>query len=193
MRHGENIVDMQKRYTHLINCLNALGKPISNEMATNKVLRCRYRECQPKFTSIKEANNLLTLDITTLFDKIEEHEQELIYLEKHEKKIKKNNNKVTGVEKKLIALVASSSKSTIKKHDESESSDMEKLGDEEIRRFVKGYHKYIEINGEKHSENNFINFRIHVNFSKPDENKKGKSKDSCFNCGKAKNYKLDYP
>lgn len=56
---------MQKRFTHLINRLNALGKPISNELATNKVLRCLSRESQPKVTTIKEANDLTTLDITT--------------------------------------------------------------------------------------------------------------------------------
>lgn len=65
MKQGESIFDMQKRFIHLINCLNALGKSISNELATNKVLRCLSREWQPKVTTIKEvfargfrANNL---------------------------------------------------------------------------------------------------------------------------------------
>ncbi|XP_050890376.1 uncharacterized protein LOC127095777 [Lathyrus oleraceus] len=105
---------MQKRFTRLINRLNALGKPISNEIATNKVLRSLNREWQPKVTVIKEANNLLKLDITTLFGKLEEHEQELICLDKHEKKIKKDKE----VEKKSIVLVASGSKSSTKEHDE---------------------------------------------------------------------------
>lgn len=92
---------MQKRCTHLINSLNALGKLVSNEVSTNKILRYLNIEWQPKVTSIKEANNLLTLDTTTLFGKLEEHEQELICLEKHAKNIKKEKNKDNEVEKKV--------------------------------------------------------------------------------------------
>ncbi|XP_050890738.1 uncharacterized protein LOC127096171 [Lathyrus oleraceus] len=44
MKHGKTIFDMQKRFRHLINRLNALGKPISNDIATNKVLICINRE-----------------------------------------------------------------------------------------------------------------------------------------------------
>lgn len=44
MKHGETISNMQKRFTHLVNRLNALGKPVSNKIATNKVLRYLNRE-----------------------------------------------------------------------------------------------------------------------------------------------------
>lgn len=37
MKQGESISDMQKTFTYLINSLNTLGKPISNELFTNKV------------------------------------------------------------------------------------------------------------------------------------------------------------
>lgn len=104
MKHGENFVDMQKRPTHLINRLNALSKHISNEIATNKFLRCFNREWQPKVTAIEEANDLLTLDITTLFGKLEEHEQELICLEKYEKKIKKEKNKEKRLKRNQLLL-----------------------------------------------------------------------------------------
>lgn len=67
MKHGETIADMQKRFAYLINYLSAFGKSISNDIATNKILRCLDREWQPKGTTIKEANNLLNLDTTTLF------------------------------------------------------------------------------------------------------------------------------
>ncbi|XP_050888510.1 uncharacterized protein LOC127093607 [Lathyrus oleraceus] len=40
MKHAETITDMQKRFPHIINRLNAPGKPISNDIATNKVLIC---------------------------------------------------------------------------------------------------------------------------------------------------------
>lgn len=39
MKHSETIADIKKRFTHLINCLNALCNPISNDIASNKFLR----------------------------------------------------------------------------------------------------------------------------------------------------------
>lgn len=133
------------------------------------------------------------MDITTLFGKLEEHDQELICLEKREKNIKKSNNKDKEVEKNSIALVASSSKYSTKKHDESGYSDKEKFDGEEMGLFVKWNHKYIKRNEVKHSDNNLINFRRQVNSSKQDKNKKGKSKSSCFNYGKVGHYKPDCP
>ena len=65
--------DDKKNTINLINRLNALGMPISNAFATNKVLRCLTRSKQPKVTAIKEANDLTTLDLTTLIGKFEEH------------------------------------------------------------------------------------------------------------------------
>ena len=44
MNPGENIQDMQKRSTYLINQLHALGKDYSNEDLINKVLRCLSRD-----------------------------------------------------------------------------------------------------------------------------------------------------
>lgn len=146
MKHGETITDIKKRLNHLINRLNVLGKPISNEIATNKILRCLTREWQRKFTPIKEANNLLTLDTTNLFGKLEEHDQELIFLENHDKNIKKEKNKEKEVNKKSIALIAYSSKSSTKQQDDSGTSDNENSDDIEMEFFVKRYHKYIKIN-----------------------------------------------
>lgn len=44
MKHGETIGEMQKRFNHLINHLNALDKLVSNNIATNKVLKCLNSE-----------------------------------------------------------------------------------------------------------------------------------------------------
>lgn len=49
-----------------------------------------------------------------MFGKFEEHEQELIFVEKYEKKVKKEKNKEKEVDKKSIALVTSSSNYSIK-------------------------------------------------------------------------------
>ncbi|XP_050920455.1 uncharacterized protein LOC127138096 [Lathyrus oleraceus] len=53
MKHDETLADMQKRFTYLINRVNAIGNSISNVIATNKVLRCLNREWQPKVPAIK--------------------------------------------------------------------------------------------------------------------------------------------
>ena len=95
MKHGETIADMQKRFSHIINRLHTLGHVTPNVVSTNKILRCLNRECQPKVTTINEVNNLATLNITILFRKLQEHEQELINLNKHEKKEKKEKPKDT--------------------------------------------------------------------------------------------------
>jgi hypothetical protein len=56
---------------------------------------------------IKEANDLRTLDMTTLFGKLQEHEQELMNLEKHEKSQKKEKKeKAKDTERKSITLKA---------------------------------------------------------------------------------------
>ena len=89
MKHGETIAQMQKLFLHLINRLNFLCDHISNSIATKKVLRCLTRNWKLKVTVIKEANNLATLDLTALFRKQKEHEQELNCLDKHEKKLEK--------------------------------------------------------------------------------------------------------
>ena len=88
---------MQKRFVHPVSRLNAIGKHISNEIANNKILRCLSRESKPKVTAIEEANDLTTLVITTLFGKLEEHQQELESLEKYENKSKKEKNTDKGV------------------------------------------------------------------------------------------------
>ncbi|MCI61068.1 hypothetical protein A2U01_0082324, partial [Trifolium medium] len=72
MKDGETIAEMQKRFTCLVNRLHGLDSPVSNQVCTNKIIRCLSREWQPKVTAIKEANNLNTLDLTTLFGKLEE-------------------------------------------------------------------------------------------------------------------------
>src|SRR4051812_6657831 len=159
MESGESIENMQKRFVHLINRLNSLDRPVSNANATNKVLRCLTREWQPKITAIKEANDLNTLDITTLFGKLEEHEQHLKCLDMHEKKVTKDKNIEKEVEKKLIALKASSSKTSKQEQEDSDTSDEEDTDDEEMGLFVRRHNKFIRKNGAKHSDKSLINYR----------------------------------
>lgn len=90
------------------------------------------------------------------------HEQELICLEKHEKKLKKEKekNKEKEVDKKSISLKASSSKSSTKKKSDNEYSNDEYCEDEEIGLFVRRYNKYIQKKGLSHSEINLINYNL---------------------------------
>jgi hypothetical protein len=89
---------------------------------------------------IKEANDLRTLDMTKLFGKLQEHEQELMNLEKHEKsQNKENKEKAKDTEKKSIALKASSSNSSTKDTCESESRDDDKYLNEDMGLFVRRY------------------------------------------------------
>jgi len=90
---GESISSMQIRFTHIVYKLQNLGKDISNQDCTNKVFRCMSRDWQPKVMKIKESQNLNTLGITTLFEKLKEHEHEIVRLKANEEDIKKRGKK----------------------------------------------------------------------------------------------------
>ena len=61
-----------------------------------------YQKLAPKVTAIKEANNLATLDLIALFGKLEEHEQELNCLDKHEKKLDKKKKEKGVIKEKVL-------------------------------------------------------------------------------------------
>ena len=70
MKTNENIQDMQKRFTHIVNHLASLGKTFPNEDLINKVLRCLNREWQPKVTVSTESKDLSSMSLATLFRKL---------------------------------------------------------------------------------------------------------------------------
>jgi hypothetical protein len=157
MNDDKTIFDMQKRFAYLVNRLRALGKLVSNEVSTNKVLRCLSRNWQPKVTTIKEANDLTTPNLSTLFGKLEENRQELVTLDKREKKIKKEKH----IEKdKSKAPETTSTKSKGKEQDDGTSSDEDSYDSEDIKLFVQRYNKYIKRNGVEHSDKNLIELVI---------------------------------
>ena len=86
---------MQKRFTHIVNHLASLGKLFPNEDLINKVLRCLSREWQPKVTTITESRNLTNMSLATLFEKLQEHEMELMRLNQHEQNDKKKKGITT--------------------------------------------------------------------------------------------------
>lgn len=85
----EFVDSMQTRFLHLINKLRDLDKTFPNKVCTKKILRSMCKEWKTKVTAIKEANDLNTLDITKLFGKLVEHENELKRLADSEVKSKK--------------------------------------------------------------------------------------------------------
>jgi len=151
MKDGETICSMQMRFTHIVNKLQNLGKIISNQDCTNKILRCMTKELQPKVTAIKESQNLNALSMITLFGKLKEHEHEINRFKSSEDDSKKK-------ERKSIALntTASVSTSSVKNDDESDANG---INEEEMSMCVRRYNRYIKRNGLKHNDKNLVNFR----------------------------------
>ncbi|KAK2422441.1 gag-protease polyprotein [Trifolium repens] len=194
MLDGESIEDMQQRFIKITNKLQGLGKPITNQDATNKILRCLSRCWQPKVTAIKEANDLTTLSLTTLFGKLTEHEQVLNLLEKHEKSEKKgkHNDKEKENDKRTIALKASKSKSKKVEHVESSSSE-DDSDDEEMGLFVRRYNRYVRKNGIRHSDDNLKKFRKDSGYRRKNKDARYSKKGICYECGQVGHYKPDCP
>ncbi|KAH1192833.1 hypothetical protein GmHk_19G053978 [Glycine max] len=122
MNQNETIQDMQKRFTHIVNHLAALGKIFPNEDLINKVLRCLSRQWQPKVTTIAESRDLPNMSLATLFGKLQEHEMELMRVNQHEENDKKN---------KGIALKASSSI-----QEESDKEDLNEIEEDDDFKFL---------------------------------------------------------
>ena len=77
MFKGESIVEVQKRFTHIINHLMSLGKTFDKEELNIKILKCLDRSWQPKVTTISESKDLTSLTTVSLFGKLREHELEM--------------------------------------------------------------------------------------------------------------------
>ena len=84
MQPGENIADVQKRFTHIVNHLTGLGKEFDREELNIKILKRLDRSWQPKVTAISESRDLSKLGTAALFGKLMEHELELKRLKEQE-------------------------------------------------------------------------------------------------------------
>lgn len=69
MLPGEKILDLQKRFTHLINHLTMLGNFCTNDEMNLKVLRSLTRAQQLKVTSIFKKKLLSKINSATLLGK----------------------------------------------------------------------------------------------------------------------------
>ncbi|XP_068486408.1 uncharacterized protein [Phaseolus vulgaris] len=82
MQHEENIANVQKRFTHIVNHLIGLGKVFDKEALNIKVLKCLDRSWQPKVTVISESIDLSNLSTAALSEEAEnvEHDETLSLL-----------------------------------------------------------------------------------------------------------------
>jgi len=92
MQPGETIVNVQKRFTHIVNHLIGLGKQFNKEELNIKILKCLYRSWQPKVTTISETRDLTTFTTSTLFGKLREHELKMTRLKEMETVEKKSRS-----------------------------------------------------------------------------------------------------
>ena len=77
MQQGETIYDVQKRFTHIINHLNGLGKSFDSDELNIKIPKSLNRTWQPKVMAITVSQNLATMTMAALFGKLREHKLEL--------------------------------------------------------------------------------------------------------------------
>ncbi|XP_073220716.1 uncharacterized protein [Cicer arietinum] len=124
MKKDESLNDLQTRFTHVINNLNALGRVIDNEQQINKVMRCLTREWQPKVTVIAESKDLGSMTIATLFGKLREHEMELHRLNESEKTYRKRK----GLSLKAQTHKPKSEPETCTDDSESETDEEPEIG-----------------------------------------------------------------
>ena len=77
-------MEVQKRFTHIVNHLIGLGKVFDKEELNIKILKCLDRSWQLKVTTISETRDLTTLTTAALFVKLREHELDMNKLNKQE-------------------------------------------------------------------------------------------------------------
>ena len=59
MLKGETILDVHKRFTHIVNHFIGLGKVFEREKLNIKILKCLDNSWQPKVTAISESNDMI--------------------------------------------------------------------------------------------------------------------------------------
>ncbi|XP_068477248.1 uncharacterized protein [Phaseolus vulgaris] len=168
MQKGETIVEVQKRFTRIVNHLLSLGKTFDKEELNIKVFKCLDRSRHPKVTAISKSKDLTSMTVASLFGKLREHELEMDKLN-----LQENEDKRV----KTIALKAVGNKSC---QDSSDESD-----EETFSLLPKKFSKFLKkINNKNHLSNKYdIKKPINFNFNKY----------TCFGCGEHGHIKTECP
>jgi len=172
MKNGESICDVQKRFTHIVNHLLALGKTFDKEELNIKILKSLNRTWQPKVTAISESRDLTSMNMATLFGKLREHELELGRLKEEE----------DGEKRHTIAL-KSAVKSAVKqkKADSADDSNDGNSDSEALSLMVKKFSK-------------FLKYKNKTNNSYAGNKRQTRSgTQTCYECGKTGHIKADCP
>jgi len=153
MQQGESIVDVQKRFTHIVNHLIGLRKQFDKQKLNIKILKCLDRSWQPKVTAISESRDLTTLTTTTLFGKLREHELEMTRLKEME-----------SAEKKTRSLTLKSKAAEV---ETSEDNSEEDSDTENLSLLTKKFHKFIKLKSRtKNQQSKRYNGKLDSNSNK---------------------------
>ena len=168
MQPKENIDDVHKRFTHIVNHLIGLGQVFDKEELNIKVLKCLDRSWQPKVTAISERRDLSKLSTVALFGKLMEHELELKRLKEQE-----------TVERKTKGLALKASV----QNDSSEEAENAEL-DETLSLLTRKFSRFLKKKGRDRTQQK-------RRYPKPNDSYS--SNYTCFGCGKTGHIKIDCP
>ncbi|XP_027933253.1 uncharacterized protein LOC114188805 [Vigna unguiculata] len=181
MKAEETIYDVQKRFTHIVNHLIALGKVFEKEELNIKILKSLNRAWQPKVTSISESRDLTTMSMATLFGKLREHELELGRLKEEEE----------GEKRQSIALKAAAKtdgRSKTKDKETAAEKEDEASDSEALNLMVKRFSKFLKYKNKSTGKSVAGNRRFS---SKKQES--SSSVPTCYECGKSGHIKPECP
>ncbi|XP_027927440.1 uncharacterized protein LOC114184329 [Vigna unguiculata] len=182
MKVEETNYDVQKRFTHIVNHLIALGKVFEKEELNIKILKSLNKAWQPKVTAISESRDLTTMSMATLFGKLREHELELGRLKEEEEGEKRQCIALKAVAKTESRSKANKDKETVDQEDENSDSETLKLMVKRFSRFL----KYKNKSNAKFAAAGNRRFP-------PKRQESSPSTPTCYECDKSGHIKLDCP
>jgi len=148
MQQGENIYDVQQRFTHIVNHLSSLGKTFDIDELNIKIMKSLNRTWQPKVMAIMKSKNLATMSMTTLFGELRKHKLELGRLNEEEDQGRKNN----------LAFKSEVFNSKSPKEDDDSNNENMNLMIKKFTKFMKGNGKEKFKNSKKENQGSSSNF-----------------------------------